>query len=192
MKLLISLLCAFLAPLLCGAQETPAAGTNQRVEIVTTLGNFTIELDSARAPLTVESFLGYVNSGQFDGTIFHRVIQGFVAQAGGFTQDLTLKPVEGSVANEAGNGLSNLRGTVGLARANEPHSGSSQFYVNLADNLDLNPRPTRWGYAVFGTVVEGMEIIDEIGHRPTGAAGNFERNVPVDAIIIQSARELSE
>jgi len=192
MKLQISLLSVFLAPLICGAQDIPTDTTNPRVEIVTTLGNFTIELDRARAPLTVESFLGYVNSGQYEGTIFHRVIQGFVAQTGGFTQDMVLKPVEGFVTNEAGNGLSNLRGTVGLARANDPHSGSAQFYVNLADNLDLNPRPTRWGYAVFGTVVEGMKIVDEIGHRPTGAAGEFERNVPVDAIIIQSTRELSE
>ena len=117
--------------------------------------------------------------------MFHRVVAGFIAQAGGYTADLNPKPTTGSVVNESGNGLSNLRGTVGFARANEPHSGTSQFYINLADNLDLNPRPTRWGYAVFGTVVEGMEVVDEIGHRPTGAGGPFDRSVPVDPVTIE-------
>ena len=90
-----------------------------------------------------------------------------------------------SVFNESGNGLSNLRGTVGFARSTEPHSGTSQFYINLADNIDLNPRPTRWGYAVFGKVVEGMEVVDDIGHRPTAGGGTFDRNVPVEPIVIE-------
>jgi cyclophilin family peptidyl-prolyl cis-trans isomerase len=96
------------------------------------------------------------------------------------------------VVNESGNGLSNMRGTVGIARTNDPHSAGSQFYINLSDNLDLNPRPTRWGYAVFGTVVEGMEVVDEIGHRPTGAAGPFDRDVPVDPIIIEKVELVRE
>jgi peptidyl-prolyl cis-trans isomerase A (cyclophilin A)/peptidyl-prolyl cis-trans isomerase B (cyclophilin B) len=98
---------------------------------------------------------------------------------------MQLKPIEGTVFNESGNGLSNLRGTVGFARTGEPHTGTSQFYINLADNLDLNPRPTRWGYAVFGKVVEGMEVVDEIGHAATGAGGEFDRNVPVTPITIE-------
>jgi cyclophilin family peptidyl-prolyl cis-trans isomerase len=129
--------------------------------------------------------LAHVTAGFYAGTVFHRVVAGFIAQAGGYTADLQLKETTGTIVNESGNGLSNMRGTVGLARTNEPHSGTSQFYINLADNLDLNPRPTRWGYAVFGTVVEGMEVVDEIGHRATGASGPFDRAVPVEPVTIE-------
>jgi peptidyl-prolyl cis-trans isomerase A (cyclophilin A) len=174
-----------LAPLAVSAQDTFSVSASPRVRVITTAGEFVIELDRGRAPLTVEAFLRYVTSGHYAGTVFHRVVPGFVAQAGGYTAALELKPTEDTVYNESGNGLSNLRGTVGLARANEPHSGTSQFYINLADNLDLNPRPTRWGYAVFGRVVEGMEVVDEIGHVPTGAGGEFDRNVPVTPITIE-------
>ncbi len=192
MRLSTTLICMFLAPVVAGAQEPPAETARPRVQVVTNLGSFVIELDRPRAPFTVDNFLQYVREGHYEGTVFHRVIQGFVAQAGGYTEDFELKPVQRSVANESGNGLSNRRGTVGLARTADPHSGNAQFYVNLADNLDLNPRPTRWGYVVFGTVVEGMEVVDEIGHRPTGARGSFERNVPVDNIVIQRVEELAE
>jgi cyclophilin family peptidyl-prolyl cis-trans isomerase len=185
MRLPIVLLSLLLVPQLGVGQESPSVNGAQRVRVVTTAGNFVIELDRGRAPLTVEAFLKHVQDGFYSGTVFHRVVQGFVAQAGGYTPELTLKPVTGNIVNESGNGLSNLRGTVGLARTNEPHSGTSQFYVNLADNIDLNPRPTRWGYAVFGKVVEGMEVVDEIGHRPTGGGGPFDRNVPVDPILIE-------
>ncbi len=163
-----------------------------RVQVVTNKGNFVIELDRNRAPLTVAHFLGNVSSGFYAGTIFHRVVSGFIAQGGGYTTDMQLKPAEGTVFNESGNGLSNLRGTIGYARSNEPHSGTTQFYINLADNLDLNPRPTRWGYAVFGKVVEGMEVVDEIGHVPTAGGGDFDRNVPVDPIIIERMVLLTE
>lgn len=163
-----------------------------RVRVITSAGEFVIKLDRIRAPMTVDAFLKYVATGHYEGTVFHRVIPGFIAQTGGYTVDLELKPTEGTTFNESGNGLSNLRGTVGLARANEPHSGTSQFYVNLADNLDLNPRPTRWGYAVFGSVEEGMEVVDEIGHRPTGAGGPFPNNVPVEPVIIQRIELISE
>jgi cyclophilin family peptidyl-prolyl cis-trans isomerase len=175
------------APAALAQDTTPVASTSNapRVRVVTNAGNFVIELDRARAPLTVEAFLGYVNDGFYAGTIFHRVVAGFIVQGGGFTQDLEQKPVTKNVFNESGNGLSNLRGTVGYARSADPHSATSQFYINLADNLDLNPRPTRWGYAVFGKVVEGMEIVDEIGSRPTGAKGPFDRSVPVDPVIIE-------
>jgi cyclophilin family peptidyl-prolyl cis-trans isomerase len=192
MRLSTTLICLFLAPILSGAQEIPAEASNPRVQVVTTLGSFVIELNTERAPFTVENFLEYVNEGHYEGTVFHRVIQGFLAQTGGYTEDFQLKSAERSVVNEAGNGLSNMRGSVGLARANDPHSGNAQFYVNLADNLDLNPRPTRWGYAVFGTVVEGMEVVDEIGHRPTGGRGPFDRNVPVEDIVVQRVEVLTE
>jgi len=192
MRLSTTLICMFLAPTLTGAQEIPAETSTPRVQVVTTLGSFTIELNRERAPFTVDNFLEYVNEGHYEGTVFHRVIQGFVAQAGGYTEAFELKPVARTVVNESGNGLSNMRTMVGLARTTDAHSGDAQFYINLADNLDLNPRPTRWGYTVFGTVVEGMEVVDEIGHRPTGARGQFERNVPVDTIVIERIEELTE
>jgi cyclophilin family peptidyl-prolyl cis-trans isomerase len=129
--------------------------------------------------------LKYVKAGFYSGTIFHRVVAGFIAQAGGYTANMEPKPVTENIINESGNGLSNLRGSVALARSNEPHSATSQFYINLADNIDLNPRPTRWGYAVFGKVVEGMEVADDIGHRPTAGGGPFDRNVPVEPIVIE-------
>ncbi len=196
MKLSKTLIYLFLTPVMTGAQEgaqeIPANNSDPRVQVVTNLGSFVIELDRERAPFTVDNFLQYVNEGHYEGTVFHRVILGFLAQAGGYTEDLQLKPAEREVANESGNGLSNMRGTVGLARTPEPHSGNAQFYINLADNLELNPRPARWGYAVFGTVVEGMQVVDEIGYRPTGAKGSFERNVPVTTIVIERIEELTE
>ena len=179
-------LAALAATATAWAQEPFEVSDEPRVRVETTLGDFVIELDRVRAPLTVENFLKYVTAGHYAGTIFHRVVGGFVAQAGGYTVDLEEKPTEGSVFNESGNGLSNLRGTVGMARGNDPHSGTSQFYVNLADNLDLNPRPTRWGYTVFGRVVEGMDVVDEIGDSPTGPSGPFNRSVPVIPIEIEN------
>jgi len=164
------------------AAATPGA---PRVRVITNAGDFIIELDHNRAPRTVDAFLKYVKDGFYSGVIFHRVVAGFIAQAGGYTADMQPKPVTENVINESGNGLSNLRGTVGFARTNDPHSGTSQWYVNLADNVDLNPRPTRWGYAVFGKVIQGMEVVDDIGHRPTAGGGPFDRNVPVEPIVIQ-------
>jgi cyclophilin family peptidyl-prolyl cis-trans isomerase len=195
MRLAIVLLSLILTPLATFGQtpETvPAAPTSApRVRVFTTAGSFVIELDRSRAPITVEAFLGYVSKGFYNGTIFHRVVAGFIAQAGGYTGTFEQKPTaQGGVFNESGNGLSNIRGTVGFARANEPHSGTSQFYVNLADNVDLNPRPTRWGYAVFGKVIEGMEVVDDIGHRATGGGGPFDRSVPVEPITIESIQIL--
>jgi cyclophilin family peptidyl-prolyl cis-trans isomerase len=173
-------------PLATLAQDPLEVTATPRVRVVTTKGDFVIELDRSRAPLTVEMFLKNVAEGFYANTIFHRVIGNFVAQAGGYTTDIVLKPTTVKIFNESGNGLSNLRGTVGLARANDPHSGSGQFYINLADNLDLNPRPTRWGYAVFGKVVEGMEVVDGIGQVPTGAGGALATDVPVTPIVIES------
>ena len=185
MRKLSLLLCLLLASNGLAAQEAPPAEGAPRVRVVTTAGNFVIELDRNRAPRTVEAFLKYVKDGFYSGVIFHRVVAGFIAQAGGYTPDMQPKPVTENVVNESGNGLSNLRGSVGFARSNDPHSGTSQFYVNLADNVDLNPRPTRWGYAVFGKVIEGMEVVDDIGHRPTAGGGPFDRSVPVEPIVIE-------
>jgi cyclophilin family peptidyl-prolyl cis-trans isomerase len=189
MRTLIRTTVAFVA-LTLSLISASASAQQPRVRVTTNVGSFVMTLDPTRAPLTVEHFLKYVEEDHYPGTIFHRVVHGFVAQGGGYTEALDLKPAERSVPNESGNGLSNLRGTVGMARTNEPHSGTSQFYINLADNLDLNPRPTRWGYTVFGTVTEGMEVVDEIGHRPTGAGGAFGRDVPVNPVVIQSVEVL--
>lgn len=164
----------------------------QKVRVETNLGSFVIQLYPDRAPLTVENFLSYVEEGHYEGTIFHRVVHNFIAQGGGYTEDFVEKPTPRGVVNESGNGLSNLRGTVGMARTNDPHSATSQFYINLNDNLDLNPRPTRWGYAVFGSVIEGMEVVDQIGDRPTGSGGPFQRDVPVEPIVIQRMELIEE
>ncbi len=187
MRVASLLLCLLLLPQLLAAQDAPtsAATGAPRVRVVTGAGSFVIELDRNRAPRTVDAFLKYVKEGFYSGTIFHRVVAGFIAQAGGYTADMEPKAVTENIVNESGNGLSNLRGTVALARSNDPHSATTQFYVNLADNIDLNLRPTRWGYAVFGKIVQGMEVADDIGHRPTAGGGPFDRNVPVEPIVIE-------
>ena len=170
------------------AQETaPAtpAPTATRVRVDTSMGSFTIRLETQRAPLTVENFLKYVRAGHYEGTVFHRVIRNFVAQGGGYTTAFETKPIQGNVVNESGNGLFNRRGTVGMARSEPPHSGNCQFFVNLADNPDLNPIPTRWGYAVFGEIVEGMDVIDRIAHVPTGEWGPFKQDAPLKPIVIE-------
>ena len=190
MRLASLLLCLVLVPTLGFPQEAGAPAT--RVRVQTSIGSFVIELDRGRAPLTVDAFLKYAKQGFYSGLIFHRVVAGFIVQGGGYTPDLQLKATSGNVPNESGNGLSNLRGSVGFARGNDPHSGTSQFYVNLGDNTELNPRPTRWGYAVFGKVVEGMEVVDDIGHRPTGPAGPFDRNVPLMPITIERVQVVGE
>jgi cyclophilin family peptidyl-prolyl cis-trans isomerase len=155
------------------------------VRVDTSMGSFTIRLETQRAPLTVENFLKYVRAGHYDGTVFHRVIQNFVAQGGGYAANFEAKPTQAGVVNESGNGLLNRRGTVGLARTEAPHSGNSQFFINLADNPDLNPIPTRWGYAVFGEIVEGMDVVDRIGHVPTGEWGPFKTDAPLKPIVIE-------
>jgi cyclophilin family peptidyl-prolyl cis-trans isomerase len=163
----------------------PATGfPSTQVKVETSAGDFVIQLDEARAPLSVANFLAYVDSGFYDGTIFHRVVSGFVIQGGGYTPDMKPKPPRPPVVNEAGNGLSNRRGTVAMARTAEPHSGDAQFYVNLADNLALDPKPTRWGYAVFGEVVQGLEVVDGIGHKPTGVKAGMQ-DVPLEPVIIR-------
>ena len=160
-----------------------------QVEIVTTSGTFTIELDRNRAPISVENFLNYVEEGFYTNTIFHRVIEGFVIQSGGYTAEFDMKETKPEIVNESGNGLSNRRMTLGMARSNEPHTASSQFYINLVDNFSLDPMPTRWGYTVFGEVVSGFEIVDAIGQSATQTYQDLQ-DVPVAPIIILEAKKL--
>jgi peptidyl-prolyl cis-trans isomerase A (cyclophilin A)/peptidyl-prolyl cis-trans isomerase B (cyclophilin B) len=156
-----------------------------QVQVVTSMGTFTIELNAERAPLTVAHFLKYVDQGQYSGTIFHRVVANFVIQGGGFDTNLKLKPAPAKVVNESGNGLTNQRGTVGMARTSEPHAGDCQFYVNLYDNEALDPNKTRWGYAVFGKIVQGMDVVDRIGNVPTGSRGIFKEDAPLQSVVIE-------
>jgi cyclophilin family peptidyl-prolyl cis-trans isomerase len=166
---------------------TSATGADfPKVKFETTAGDFVVELDDARAPLTVTNFLQYVTEGFYTDTIFHRVVSGFVVQGGGYTADLAAKPTRESIPNESGNGLSNRRLTIAMARTGEPHSADSQFYINLADNVALDPKPTRWGYAVFGRVIEGAEVIDDVGYRPTSPQGQFQ-NLPAAPVIVEKA-----
>ena len=168
-----------------GMAETAIADpSTPQVRVQTNLGVIVLELDAYRAPLTVKNFLQYVKDKHFDSTIMHRVIPGFVIQGGGYTDKNIEKPTRSPVANESGNGLSNRRGTVGLARTGDPHSGTSQFYINLAENVQLDPQPSRWGYTVFGRVIEGMEVAQAISEVPTGASGQLE-DAPLKQVIIQ-------
>lgn len=170
---------------LAGFAALPAHAA-QAVKVTTSMGEFVIELNAERSPLTVANFLRYVNEGFYSGTVFHRVVGNFVIQGGGHAAaDYKLKPVHDPVFNESGNGLQNKRGTVGLARAAGPHSGNSQFYVNIGDNQDLDPLPARWGYAVFGRVISGMDVVDRIGVVPTGSVGPLKSEAPLKPVIIQ-------
>lgn len=173
------------------ARPARAAEPLPRVRVETSLGAFVIEVNAERAPLTAANFLDYVRSGQYDGTIFHRVISNFVIQGGGFDTSYKMKPTRAPVPNESGNGLSNKRGTVGIARSEVPHSANCQIYVNLNDNEDLDPQPLRWGYAVFGKVVEGMEVVERIGHVATGAVGPIVRDAPLEPVVIRHVELLN-
>lgn len=163
-----------------------------RVALETTEGRILLELDARRAPLTVRRFLHLVESGYYEGTIFHRVIPDFVAQAGGYDRNFKAMEEEYTLVNESGNGLGNLRGTIAMARLGEPHTANAQFFINLADNRNLDPQSTRWGYAVFGYVIEGMDVVDAIAALPTGPSGPFDKDVPVARIIIESADRVDE
>ena len=170
------------------ARADDATPSNPEVRVTTNMGSFVIELRPDRAPLTVADFLRYVKEGFYTNTLFHRVVTNFVIQGGGHlaTPPYDLKPTYPPIDNESGNGLQNKRGAVGLARAAGPHTGNAQFYINLVDNPELDPLPTRWGYAVFGQVVEGMDVVDRIGVVPTGAFGPLKSDAPLKPVIIQS------
>ena len=175
------------------------------MRVITNMGSFVIELYADRAPISVANFVRYIREGQYTNTLFHRVIANFVIQGGGHDAtppDYKLKPTHISIPNESGNGLQNKRGTVGLARAAAPHSGNCQFYINLVDNAELDPLPTRWGYAVFGRVIEGMDVVDRIGVTPTGSncpdthgapsatPCPFKSDWPLKPVVIQKIEEI--
>jgi cyclophilin family peptidyl-prolyl cis-trans isomerase len=164
----------------------PAAKPNPRVALDTAKGKIVVELFPDKAPLTVANFLLYVKSGFYDGVIFHRVIPNFMVQTGGFTPDMKQKPTKGQIQNESRNGLSNERGTLAMARLSEPHTASSQFFINLKDNRSLDHSPRGWGYTVFGRVVEGMDVVDAIATVRTTTKGPHG-DVPIEAITIKKA-----
>jgi cyclophilin family peptidyl-prolyl cis-trans isomerase len=160
------------------------------IRFETSLGDFTIELFEKEAPISAKNFLDYVDAGHFDGTVFHRVIPGFVIQGGGMTADMKQKPTKSPIKNEADNGLKNRRGTLSMARTNDPHSATSQFFVNLVDNAFLDPGRGGAGYAVFGHVTDGMSVVDEIAKIKTGRKGMHD-DVPVEAVVVKSAKRIT-
>lgn len=160
------------------------------VKLHTTLGDILIELDAVKAPVSAANFVAYVKDGQYDGTIFHRIIKGFMAQGGGFAEDWKQKPTKAPIKNEADNGLLNNRGTIAMARTSEPQSATAQFFINLVDNDFLNfrsPTPQGYGYAVFGKVTSGMDVVDKMTEVPTGRGGPMPTDVPQTPIVILNA-----
>ena len=158
------------------------------VDLETSKGTIRVELDAANAPKSAANFADYVRNGHYDGTVFHRVIKGFMVQGGGFAPGMKQKGVGTPIANEANNGLKNRHYTLAMARTSDPHSASAQFFINLVPNTFLDyPSRDGWGYAVFGKVVKGMEVVDKIAKLPTANRG-FHQNVPVEAIVVESAR----
>ncbi|MEM7051660.1 MAG: peptidylprolyl isomerase [Acidobacteriota bacterium] len=195
MKSVIPLLIFGLAAIAAVAEEVAdaPATTNPQVVLETSLGNIVLELDAERAPKSTANFLGYVDSGHYDGTIFHRVIRSFMVQGGGFTPDLKQKKTGEPVPNEADNGLDNVRGSIAMARTMDPNSATAQFFINTVDNaaLDHRSKDVRgWGYAVFGRVVEGMEVVDAIEGVKTGTRARY-RDVPVEDVVIKAAKRVA-
>lgn len=179
-----------LAGLLVSGGTVNAQSKNPRVALETSKGRIVLELDAEKAPLTVANFLAYVDSGFYAGTVFHRVIQGFMIQGGGFTAELRKKDTQAPVVNEAKNGLKNARGTIAMARTNDPHSATAQFFINTVDNDQLDhPSFDGWGYAVFGRVVEGLEAVDAIAAVATGRAAGMS-DVPQEPVVIESAERV--
>jgi len=194
MHLLIgTLLLAFVTA--CQSAEQPVsheqAANHPRVRITTNLGDIMLELYPEKAPKTVENFLQYVNDDFYDNTIFHRVIDGFMIQGGGFTPDYKQKPTRAPIPNEADNGLRNTVGTIAMARTMDPQSATAQFFINVANNDSLDFRektPRAWGYCVFGRVVAGLDVVMRIKELPTGPGGPFMQDVPQKKVIIQKVR----
>ena len=184
-SILVSLVFLLLSNLSIASQNYP------QIEFTTTSGKFTVELDRNRAPTTVKNFLQYVESGFYVDTIFHRVIAGFVIQAGGYSVDLELKETLPEIINESGNGLTNQRMSLGMARSTDPHTASSQFYINIVDNFSLDPMPTRWGYAVFGDVIDGFQVINAIASNATQTMGDMQ-DVPVAPVIILDVKRIDQ
>lgn len=164
---------------------------NPVVVINTNMGDIQLELAADKAPASVANFLSYVEDKHYDGTVFHRVISNFMIQGGGFDSNMQKKATKAAIQNEANNGLKNKRGTIAMARTGDPHSATAQFFINVVDNDFLNfsgKNPRGWGYAVFGTVTQGLDVVDKIRAVPTGPAGPFRRDVPKQQVLINSVR----
>ncbi len=175
------------------AKKPAAAAKNPVVLMETSMGNIKIEVFADKAPITAKNFLGYVNAGFFNDTIIHRVVPGFVIQGGGYTEAMTARPTMPPIRNESRNGLKNARGTLSMARYDDPNSATSQFFINLADNTNLDPVDKGFGYAVFGKVIEGMDVVDKIAKVKTATrsvSGTPFADVPVQAVVIKSAKVL--
>ena len=190
MKRFVSVLAALLVSLgLAAGAARPADAP--RVRLVTNLGDIVIQLDPEHAPKTVENFLAYVKSGFYSGTIFHRVIRGFMIQGGGFTREFKRKPTRAPIRNEANNGLSNVKYSVAMARTADPHSAAAEFFINVVDNKRLDytgdANSLTWGYCVFGKVVSGQDVADKIKAVPTGPAGPLPSDVPQTPVVIEKA-----
>ncbi|WP_341675173.1 peptidylprolyl isomerase [Niveibacterium sp. SC-1] len=174
-----------------GGSAGGAVGGNPRVKFETSMGDIVLELYPAQAPKTVANFLAYVDAGFYDNTIFHRIIKGFVVQGGGFDGAMKEKTTRAPVENEAKNGLKNAAGTISMARTSDPHSATSQFFLNLRDNTSLDyPSFDNWGYAVFGKIVEGREVLAKMGEVPTGVSKGMQ-DVPQTAVVLKKAQRLN-
>jgi len=195
----LTLLLALASTLAWAADKVPA---HPHIEVVTTEGTFKLELDGKAAPVTVANFLKLVDDGFYDGTIFHRVIPGFMVQGGGYTPGFKLKETDDKIPNESGNGLSNLRGTIAMARTGDPHSAGAQFFINVVDNTNDDPNTAnldpqkdpvrgRWGYAVFGFVFEGMDVVDKIVSVPTVPNGPGGAPAPVVPVVIKTMTRIT-
>lgn len=189
MRALVLSMMMFLFSTLSFATENTMSDTPTKVKLTTTLGEIVIQLNTEKAPVSAANFLTYVNEGFYNGTIFHRVIPGFMAQGGGFDTSFNQKSVHAPIKNEADNGLTNLRGTLAMARTNDPNSATAQFFINYKDNSFLNhtsPTANGWGYAVFGEVIEGMDVVDAMAKEATGNRGGHQ-DVPKTDIVIEKA-----
>ncbi len=198
MKTLYGLLlavCTGLATISASADDTNPDKKGKgmvTVKMETSMGDITLELDSEKAPESTANFVAYAKSGHYDGTIFHRVIPGFMIQGGGFDADMQQKPTNAPIKNEAANGLRNLTGTIAMARTNDPHSATAQFFINVVDNAFLDhksPTPQGWGYAVFGKVTDGMGPVMAIEHVPTGNKMGHQ-NVPLEPVVVKQVTVL--
>jgi len=190
--LAVFMLCALAVPPL-GAAPSKNVKPIQ-IALTTNMGKIVLELDEKKAPKTVANFLGYVKKGHYNGLIFHRVISSFMIQGGGFDKNMEEKPTAAPIENEADNGLANLRGTIAMARTNDPHSATAQFFINVADNpmLDFKSKTMQgWGYAVFGKVMSGMDVVDKIREVPTGSKGIFQ-DVPQTPVIIEKVEIVNQ
>ena len=187
-------LCRSLVVLSAAAAAPGAAADDPQVDVKTNAGTIRLELYPVKAPKTVENFLQYVKDGHYNGTVFHRVIDGFMIQGGGFDQKFSQKPARAPVENEAKNGLKNELGSIAMARTSAPHSASAQFFINLKSNDFLNAAAAQdgWGYAVFGKVVSGMDVVMKIAKAQTGPGGPFRSDVPREAVLIESMSVVAE